>query len=139
MNDPINRRTWLARALILIVAAWNIQAALVFLLWPENYVHSFALSGVPGAAAVRGAGVLFLMWNIPYLVALWNPYEYLLALKLAVAMQLLGLLGESYILSTLTAASALLQSSILRFITFDGAGLILLASAYLLVRKGVHQ
>ena len=134
----LNRDTWLAQCLILLVTAWNLQAALAFIIQPESFAPGFMLSGVPGAAAVRGVGVLFLMWNVPYLAALWNPNSNFLALKLAVAMQALGLIGESYILSTLTAGYAPLAASITRFMTFDGIGLILLLAAFLLVRRGVQ-
>ena len=65
-------RLWLARFLITVVTALNLQAALVFILWPERFMHGFELTGIPGAAAVRGTGILFVMWNVPYLVALWK-------------------------------------------------------------------
>lgn len=129
------RKTWLAQCLILLVTAWNIQAGLAFILQPERFAPGFMLTGVPGAAAVRGVGVLFVMWNVPYLVALWNPQRYFLALQLAAAMQAVGLLGESYILSTLTAEYATLAASIERFIAFDAAGLFLLLAALFAARK----
>jgi hypothetical protein len=127
-------RLWLARTLIVIVAAWNLQAALVFILWPERFAPGFELSGVPGAAAVRGTGILFVMWNVPYLVALWHPRKYRLALGMALAMQLIGLVGESLILLSLPDGHALLRSSITRFIAFDGSGLLLLLGGFWLVR-----
>jgi hypothetical protein len=114
-----------------------LQAALIFILWPERFMHNFELTGVPGAAAVRGTGILFVMWNVPYLIALWNPSKYRLALGMALMMQLIGLVGESLILFTLPQEHALLRSSILRFIAFDGGGLILLALAFWLVRQDV--
>ena len=126
---------WLARGLIALVTAWNLQAALTFILWPERFAPGFELSGVPGAAAVRGTGVLFVMWNVPYLVALWHPRKYRLALGMALAMQFIGLVGESLILMTLPKENALLHASILRFIMFDGSGLLLLATAFWLVQK----
>jgi len=135
----LNRETWLAQCLILLVTAWNLQAGLAFILQPERFAPGFMLSGAPGAAAVRGVGILFVMWNVPYLVALWNPQKYFLALQLAVAMQAVGLVGESYILSTLTAEYAVLSASITRFATFDGLGLLLLLVAFLLVRKSSSQ
>ena len=125
---------WLARLLVGLVFAWNVQAALVFVLSPGAFVRGYELSGVPGEAAVRGVGVLFLMWNVPYAAALWNPVRYRLALTLARVMQLVGLVGESFILSTLGAQHFILRASILRFILFDGAGLALLALAAWLVR-----
>jgi hypothetical protein len=125
---------WLARLLIGLVTAWNLQAALTFWLWPAAYAPGFELSGVPGAVAVRGVGLLFLMWNLPYLAALWQPQKNLLALKLALAMQLTGLAGESWLFAGLTTEHAQLQSSILRFITFDAVGLILLGLAFWLAQ-----
>src|SRR5512146_3309911 len=107
-NSP---KIWLARALILTVIAWNLQAALIFLLWPETFAPGFELTGVPGAAAVRGIAILFVMWNVPYIVACWHPQKHGLALKEALAMQLIGLLGESWIYLSLSAEHALLQSS----------------------------
>ena len=128
-------RLWLARVLIVFVTAWNLQAALVFILWPEHYAPGFELTGVPGVAAVRGTGILFVMWNVPYVVALWHPQKYRLALGMALAMQFIGLVGESLILATLPQEHALLRASITRFIIFDGGGLLLLAAVFLLVRQ----
>jgi len=126
---------WLARGLITIVTAWNLQAALVFILWPGRFAPGFELSSVPGAAAVRGTGILFVMWNVPYLVALWHPHKYRLALGIALVMQLIGLAGESLLLLTLPDGHALLGASILRFIIFDGSGLLFLLGAFWLVQR----
>lgn len=133
--SSLSRETWLAQSLILLVTTWNLQAAAAFILQPEQFAPGFLLTGVPGAAAVRGMGILFLMWNIPYLASLWNPRRNFLALQLSIAMQAVGLLGESYILSTLTTDYAPLIDSIRRFIAFDAAGLFLLIGALLAVRK----
>jgi len=126
---------WLARLLIAIVTGWNLQVALVFILWPERFIHGFELTGVPGAAAVRGTGILFVMWNVPYLIALWNPRKYRLVLGIAIVMQLVGLVGESFILFTLPDGHALLSESITRFIAFDGSGLVLLAIAFWIINR----
>ena len=91
----------LARILIGFVFLVNVQCALVFLIWPEKYTPGFELSGVPGEAMLRGLGVLFLMWNVPYAVALWNPIRYRLALWMAIAMQAIGVAGETLIAITL--------------------------------------
>jgi len=128
-------RIWIARLFIGIVTAWNLQAAFIFIFSPDRFVGAYELSGVSGEAAVRGVGVLFLMWNVPYLVVLWKPVRYRLALILALVMQFMGLIGESYILSTLSVEHVILRNSVLRFITFDGAGLLLLVLAYLLVKN----
>jgi hypothetical protein len=133
-------RLWLARLLIAIVTGWNLQAALVFILWPERFMGGFELTGIPGAAAVRGTGVLFVMWNVPYLVALWHPRKYRLVLGIMVVMQFVGLVAESLILFTLPDGHALLSTSITRFIIFDGSGLILLLGVYwVLNRNSVTQ
>ncbi len=131
----IDLRLWIARILIGIVAAWNLQCALVFLLHPGAFAPGFEVSGAPGEAALRGIAVLFVMWNVPYLVALWHPRRHRLSLWEALAMQGIGLIGESAILLTLPGQHALLHASLLRFIAFDAAGLVLLGGAVLLARR----
>ncbi len=49
-----------------------------------------------------GMGVLFLMWNVPYAVALWHPLRHRISLYEALAMQAIGLLGESLIYLSLS-------------------------------------
>ena len=133
MNEK--SRLWIARILIGIVTAWNLQAALTFILRPYLYAPNFELSGEPGAVAVRGTGILFLMWNVPYLVALWHPRKHLPLLEIAIVMQSIGLVGESMTLLSLPIGHALLRESISRFILFDASGLILLVGAFSLNRK----
>ncbi len=128
------RRTWIARILIGLVFFWNIQCALAFILWPERFSPGFELSGAPGAAAIRGLGVLFLMWNVPYAVALWQPVRQRWSLYEAIAMQGIGLVGESLIFAGIPVAHSLARSSILRFIAFDAAGLLILLAALLISR-----
>jgi hypothetical protein len=118
-----------ARILVGIVFLVNIQCALVFLLSPEKYVGSFELSGVPGEAMLQGLGVLFLMWNVPYAVALWNPIRFRLALWIAIAMQVIGLVGETWIAISLPAEHIAIRSAITRFVVFDSIGLVLLIAA----------
>ena len=126
---------WIARMLIAIVIVWNLQSAFVFIFFPSRFVQAYELSGTAGEAAIRGFGVLFLMWNVPYLFALKDPIRYQLALTFALLMQSIGLIGESYILSTIAAEHILLRYSILRFIIFDGIGLLLLAIAYWITKN----
>jgi len=123
-------RLWTARLLIGLVAGWNIQAALAFILWPDRYAPGFELTGVPGVAAVRGTGILFLMWTVPYLAALWHPQKYRLLILLALMMQFIGLVGESFILLTLPQGHVSLCASISRFIIFDASVLVLLIGAF---------
>lgn len=128
--DP---RLWTARLLIAIVVGWNLECAAAFLRHPQTFAPAFELSGVPGAAAVRGMAILFVMWNVPYLVALWHPRRHRLSLWEALVMQAIGLLGETLLLAGLPDGHAVLRAAILRFIVFDAAGLLLLAAASLLV------
>ncbi len=138
MNSS-SRWTWLARLLIGVVFALNIQCALAFLISPQTYAPAFELGGAPGAGMVRGMGILFLMWNVPYAAALWQPLRNFISLTEAVVMQAVGLLGETLVWLGLPLQHATARGSILRFIWFDGGGLILLAAAWLLaknLRKG---
>jgi hypothetical protein len=125
----------LARVLVGIVFFVNIQCALAFLLWPGKYTGSFELSGVPGEAMLRGLGVLFIMWNVPYAVALWNPVRYLMVLWIAVAMQAIGLVGETFIAISIPVEHIDIRSAIARFVFFDAIGLILLLAAAWLSKK----
>ena len=131
----LDLRLWAARLLIAIVVAWNLECALVFFLNPGAFAPGFELSGIPGEAALRGFAVLFVMWNIPYLVALWQPRRHRLSLWEALAMQTVGVIGESLILFFIPEGYASLHTSILRFIAFDAAGVALLSIAAFLSRK----
>ncbi len=133
MRLTLRARAWLARLCIGLVLAWNLQCALAFLVAPGNYAAGFELAGVAGDAAVRGIGLLFLMWNVPYAVALWHPVRQRISLYEALAMQAIGLLGESLIFLSVPAAHAIARGSLTRFIAFDAAGLLLLAAAVVLV------
>ena len=125
-------RLWAARLLIAVVVGWNLECALVFCLNPGVFAPGFELTGIPGAAAVRGFAVLFVMWNIPYLVALWHPRRHRLSLWEALVMQTAGVIGESLILFSLPSGHVLLHASLLRFITFDAAGMVALLGTLLL-------
>ena len=128
MISPLTRK-WLGRILIGIIFFINVQCALLFILWPQNYASGFELSGVVGSAYVRGTGVLFLMWNVPYAVAMFDPVRYRVSLYEAIVMQSIGLIGETIILLTLGQTHTILAGSLSRFILFDGVGLVLLALA----------
>jgi hypothetical protein len=141
VSGPVERgarasrwRIWLARACIGLVLAWNVQCAVAFLVAPATYASGFELNGDAGSAAVRGIGLLFLMWNVPYAVALWHPVRHRVSLYEALAMQAIGLLGESLIFLSLSAAHSAARASLARFIAFDAAGLALLALAWLATR-----
>jgi hypothetical protein len=130
------KRIWLARLLIGWVFFFNLQCAVVFLWSPARYVSSFELSGPAGEGMLRGLGLLFLMWNVPYAVALWNPTRRQVSLYEAVAMQTIGLLGETALLLTFSTGHAAIRDSLSRFILFDGSGLVaLLVAAWLVLQK----
>ena len=126
-------RVWAARACVGAVLFANVQCAAAFWLSPALYAAGFELAGVSGEAALRGVAVLFLMWNVPYGVALWHPRRQRLALWQAIGMQALGVIGETLIWWPLPAAQAVLRGSLLRFIIFDAGGLAALCVAAALV------
>jgi hypothetical protein len=131
----LDLRMWAARLLIAVVVTWNLECALVFLLNPGVFAPGFELTGLPGEAAVRGFAILFIMWNVPYLLALWQPRRNRLSLWEALAMQTIGVIGESLIFFSLPTGHPVLHTSLLRFITFDAAGMILLIGAGFLSSK----
>ena len=119
-----------ARVAVALVFAINVQCAVSFVLRPEAYAGGFELAGVPGAAAVRGLGVAFLMWNATYPAVIANPRRFRALYAVVLAQQAVGLAGESWILLSLPAGHAALAASIVRFIAFDAAGLVLMAAAF---------
>jgi hypothetical protein len=128
-------RLWIARVLIGLVLFINLQCALIFFANPTGFTSAYELNSIPGAAAIRALGLLFLMWNVPYAVALTNPVKYRISLFEALVMQGIGLAGETLIWYSLPVEHAILRNSILRFMVFDGAGLVSLAIAAWLTRK----
>lgn len=129
------RLIWLVRLLIGLVFFFNVECALAFLISPQNYNPAFELAGLPGQGMVRGLGVLFLMWNVPYAVALWHPLKHFVSLSEAVAMQTIGVVGETFIWLSLPAIHVIARGAVLRFILFDGGGLVLLVFTWILTRS----
>lgn len=128
-------QVWAARLLIAIGLLWNLQAAVQFMLKPAAFAPEFQLEGVPGRAAVVGYGILFLMWQVPYGFALLHPVRFKVSLWSAFIMQTIGVIGESLLLSTIPGEYLLLRGSIVRFIIFDGAGVLILVVALILTRN----
>ena len=129
-------KAWFARVLIIPVIFFNLQCSLVFLLFPERYAASFNLSEQAGIHMLQGLGLLFLMWNIPYLFALADPIKHITSLKESVIMQAIGVIGESILLQSVQAEYLALHASVIRFIIFDGAGLLfLLLALWISLRK----
>lgn len=129
LRNHQNIRILVARILIGLVLFINIQAAITFLFIPDHYAPWYELSGSVGRFTVQGVGVLFLMWNVPYLVAFIHPQKNRLSLYEALAMQAIGLVGETVILIGLPIIHQILRSSIIRFIIFDSSGLLALSIA----------
>lgn len=123
-----------ASLLIGLVLFWNLQAALLFIVNPSPYIPSFQLEGNSGRVLVQGLGILFLMWNIPYFFACWNPFRNRISLIEANLMQWIGLVGETLLRTSLPPTETVLRSTASRFILFDAAGLLLLLIALWITR-----
>lgn len=123
---------WVVRLCFAIPFAWNVLCALQFIVAPADYSWAYQLSGVEGEVALRGLGVAFLMWNATYPPFLWRPECFVGLGAVIVAQQVIGLIGEIFILSTLPTDFTVLGASIQRFIIFDGAGLLLMVCGLIL-------
>lgn len=132
----INRRL-VARFLIGGVIFFNVQAAILFLVNPNSYAPAFQITGIPGKVMVQAMGLLFLMWNVPYVVAFWQPVRYRVSLYEAIAMQAIGLAGESLLLVSLPDGYLEIRETAIRFIQFDGVGLLALVLAAWVTRQTV--
>ena len=126
---------WISRILIGLVLFFNVQCVLAFLIAPGLYAPGFELSGAVGEGMVRGMGILFVMWNVPYAVAVSNPVRRRISLYEAAAMQGIGLVGETLLLATFPPGHPVVTASIERFILFDGLGLLALLAAVRIVRS----
>lgn len=121
---------WFARMAVGLVFAVNVSCAAAFILWPQNYAAGFEVSGVPGLTLVRGMGLLFLMWNATYPLVLWQPGAHRALFAVILAQQLMGVLGETWLWLALPPGHAALSATGLRFILFDGLGLLLMGLAF---------
>jgi hypothetical protein len=125
----------IARIFIGFVFFVNIQAGFDFYFHPQKYSYAYELIGTSGNMAISGFGLLFLMWNIPYAFALWNPIKHWISLIQAVLMQMIGCIGEIALIFRIPENQyPLLRSSMLRFILFDSIGLFLLLIAFFLTK-----
>lgn len=126
---------WIIRLLVALVLAVNLSAAVPFVLRPARYAPGFELAGVAGEVLVRSIGLLFVMWVVPYLPAIWNPARHRVCLPVIVAQQLIGLTGELWMWWALPAGHAALRATGQRFILFDAVGLVLLSAAWWIARR----
>lgn len=102
---------------------------------PKLYLGAYELSGEVGRVVIIGYGLLFLMWQVPYIFALAQPVKHKTSLISAAIMQAIGLVGESFLYRSIPPEHAVLRGSVMRFIVFDGGGLVLLLLALLIVSR----
>lgn len=130
-----NIKLWLSRLLILVVTFLNLECALSFLIHPAAYAPAYELTGDVGIAMIQSLGLLFVMWNVPYVVALIHPLKHRVSLIEAVVMQGIGVIGETILLLSIPGSHPTLTASVIRFIAFDGGGLVLLLVALFLTLR----
>lgn len=123
---------WICRICFTIVFIVNIHCAISFIVDPGPYAWNFGLRGDSGNFAVRGLGIAFLMWNATYPVFVAFPNRFKVVGGIVLAQQIIGLIGESLLLSYLPAASFLFAASIMRFVYFDAFGLVIMAVPFIL-------
>jgi hypothetical protein len=128
-------RLWAARTAVMLVLIANLTAAIPYVLDPDRYATAFELSGVAGAAMVRGIGILFLMWCVAYVPVIAHPDRQPALFGVIQVQQVIGLAGEAWIVASLPPGHDVLSATGLRFMVFDGAGLALLILAFRLVRR----
>jgi hypothetical protein len=125
---------WFARLALSVVFFFNTTCAVAFIRRPEAYAPSFEVSGTAGAALVRGMGLLFLMWNVTYPLAIWNPQGHRWLFAIILLQQAIGVIGETWMVLTLPPGHETLAASGLRFIAFDAGGLIAMGVAFALLQ-----
>jgi hypothetical protein len=130
-----NRMLWLARIIVGAVFLMNVSCALAFILQPETYSAGFEVAGVPGRIYIQGLGILFLMWNATYPLVIFQPIRYRALFVVVLIQQAIGFAGETWLWLTLPAGHSPLRTTGLRFILFDGIGLIAMAGAYWLLMR----
>jgi hypothetical protein len=135
MNTPSGTwRVWAARAAVALVLASNLSAAVPYVLQPDSFASSYELTGAAGAAMVRGVGILFLMWCVAYVPVIARPDRHPALFSVIAVQQVIGLLGETWIVASLPVGHARLAATGLRFMIFDGVGLALLILGFMLAR-----
>lgn len=121
---------WLTRLVLTVIFCFNVGCAWAFLARPADYAPGFEIEGVVGRTIVRGVGILFLMWNATYPLAIWRPWRHRQALLIIIAQQVIGVAGESWLLLTLAPGHAPLRATAWGFITFDAGGLVAMLLAF---------
>jgi hypothetical protein len=78
--------------------------------------------------------VILSEWNATYPPVILHPDRQRLLFRIVLAQQLIGLVGEAWVWLSLPAGHEALRATGLRFIAFDGGGLLAMAAAYALSR-----
>lgn len=131
---------WTTRITVSAVFLSNMICALQFLLWPDGYTSAYELSGDVGTAVIRSFGVLFIMWSLTYPAVIWQPERQRPLFTIVLIQQFVGLTGELCIWASIQNVHAVLSASILRFVVFDGIGLVMMMMAFcLLIREARHR
>ncbi len=129
-------RVNIARVCYTVVFISNMYCALAFIFNPDPYVGSYELSAASGGiAAIQGMGVVFAMWNVTYPFYIVNPLKQKTLGIVIIVQQIVGLVGELFIKTGLDKKQSVLEESIMRFVWFDFAGLILLIIGFAIVYK----
>lgn len=127
------RAIWIARFIFSAVFLLNIQCAIQFIVTPDLYLTAYELHGQAGKVALQGLGVAFLMWNATYPFFIYKPEKYRIIGIVILMQQAIGLVGETAILLGLQSGHEMLYASILRFIVFDGIGLLLMSISFVIL------
>jgi hypothetical protein len=125
---------WFARAVVSVVLALNLSAALGYLVMPDRFISGYELEGAVGRVVVQGFGILFLMWNVTYPPVVINPVRERTLFIIILLQQTIALVGESLLLISVPIGYVALVRTGVRFILFDGAGLLLMAAGFLLLQ-----
>jgi hypothetical protein len=135
MHIKIRLLLWIARLFIGSVISVNLLCAFDFLFNPQQFLINFSFTTAEQQPVIQGIGLLFIMWNIPYLVAFINPLIYNISLYEAVFMQFIGLAGELILLGSSPNIPDSIKNTVIRFSIFDGVGFVFLIIAIWLVIK----
>jgi hypothetical protein len=133
MKKTADYRLNFARLAVAAVFSMNIACALEFILRPELYVAGFEVSGVVGRVIVQSFGILFLMWNATYPPVIWQPAKQRTLFAVILVQQWIGFVGESWLYFSLPVGHEALRATGIRFMIFDGGGLLLMGLAFVLL------
>jgi hypothetical protein len=125
---------WFARLAVGFVFALNVSCAFAFIFQPDLYSSGFELTGLPGRVMVQALGIAFLMWNVTYPPVVFRPQSQQTLFAVILIQQVIGLSGETCLWLNLPNEHPALAMTGLRFIIFDGLGLVLMGIAFAWLR-----